>query len=129
MARCLFAGADRHPFDGSIGLEASMTEKELEIMSFLHEEIDQYLNNKLREAMEKYEPHVVINAMINIGTSTMSKVLLMTRPENRQSVMQTAISVIHDKTKEGDEIIREVRRAMQPTGMPDTCYPDFGTRH
>jgi hypothetical protein len=106
-----------------------MTEKELEIMSFLHEEIDQYLNNKLREAMEKYEPHVVINAMINIGTSTMSKVLLMTRPENRQSVMQTAISVIHDKTKEGDEIIREVRRAMQPTGMPDTCYPDFGTRH
>lgn len=106
-----------------------MTEKELEIMTFLHEEIDQFLNNKLREAMERYEPHIVINVMINAGTSTLSKVLLMTRPENRQAVMQTAITVIHDKTKEGDDMIREVRRAMQPTGMADTCYPDLGTRH
>lgn len=106
-----------------------MTEKELEIMTFLHEEIDQFLNNKLREAMERYEPHIVINVMINVSTSVMSKVLMMTKPENRQSVMQTAISVTHDKTKEGDVVIREIRKALQPTGAAGTCYPNLNTRH
>ena len=106
-----------------------MTEKELEVMTFLCDDIDQYTNSKFREALEKYEKHIVINVMINVATTTLSKVLLMTRQEARQVVMQTAISVTHDKTKEGDEMIRKLMSSLEAQGGGDTCYPDLSTRH
>jgi hypothetical protein len=128
MEDCLSAGFDWSSCDGFIGLEASMTEKEVEIMAFLCDDVDQYMNSRFREALDKYEKHLVINVMINVATTTLSKVLLMTRQESRLEVMQTAISITHDKVKDGDAMIRELLR-LQPTAGSDTCYPDINKRH
>ena len=106
-----------------------MTEKEIEIMAFMCEDIEQYVNSRLREALDQHEKHLVINVMLNISTSILSKVLLMAGPDMRQSVMQTAISITHDKTKDGDEMIQEMLKTLKPKGRADTCYPDLNRKH
>jgi hypothetical protein len=129
MAHRAPAGPDRHPFDGFIFVETTMTEKEIDAMARLCEEIDAYMAGKLKEAIGSHDRIVVVNAMMNIGTTMMSKVLLMVDQDTRQGVMQTAISMIHDKTKEGDAMIRSVLAMLQVQAMGSTCQPTPPTRH
>ena len=106
-----------------------MTEKELNDLAEACDRIDKYLNEEFKAILLSQDKHLAVNAMINIATSTLSKVLLMVQREHRQSVMQTAISVTHDKTREGDERIRAMMASLSFRGGSETCYPDLSTRH
>lgn len=123
------AGFDRHPFDGLVYLETMMTDDELDLMAALCTDIDIYAANKLKEAMEQHDREIVINVMLNVATSLLSKTLLLIDRDKRQTIMQTAISLTYDKTKEGDALIRSLLAAQRISADYNTCSPYPPTKH
>ena len=106
-----------------------MTKQELETMARLCEKLDIYLNEEFRSVIVDHSKHLATNVMINVATSMLAKVLVMIDEDSRQAVMQTIISVIHDKTKEGDAILKDLLTTIEAVGMADTCYPNLRNKH
>lgn len=106
-----------------------MNEEELNRLTAMCDEIDQLINAKVRIVLEEDDKHLAINALINIATTTLSKVMIMVREEMRDAVMQTATKITMDKTREGDALIQSVKTILHAKGVGDTCQPYPPTKH
>lgn len=106
-----------------------MTEEELNRMSALCDEIDQFINSKVKAELLDDNKHLIVNAMINVSTTTLAKVMLLVRDDMRQAVMQTAISITHDKIKEGDAMVAGIKAVLKAQSMDNTCHPWPPTKH
>ena len=105
-----------------------MNEEQLSRLAALCDEIDQFINSKVKTMLENDEHHIV-NAMINVSTTTLAKVMLLVRDDMRQAVMQTAISITHDKIKEGDAMVAGLKAVLKAQSMGNTCQPWPPTKH
>lgn len=106
-----------------------MNDDEIRQMAILCDEIDQFINSKVKDLLEQGDKHVVVNTMINVATNTLSKVMLLVRDDMRQAVMQTAISITYDKIKEGDAMVESIKTILHAQGIGSTCQPIPPLKH
>lgn len=106
-----------------------MTEEELNRMAALCDEIDQFINSRVKDELLKDNKHMIVNAMINVSTTTLAKVMLLVRDDMRQAVMQTAISITYDKVKEGDAMVAGIKAVIKAQSTSHTCQPWPPTKH
>lgn len=106
-----------------------MNEDELNRLTELCDQIDQFINAKMRPLLEDDDKHLAVNAMINVATTTLSKVMLLVREEMRDAVMHTAAKITKNKTQEGDALIQSVKTILHARGIGDTCQPIPPTKH
>lgn len=106
-----------------------MTEEQLNQMAALCDEIDQFINERVKNLLLADEKHMVVNAMINVSTTTLAKVMLLVREDMRTAVMQTAISITYDKAKEGDAMVEGLKAVLRAKSLGNTCQPYPPTKH
>lgn len=106
-----------------------MNEEELKRLSALCEEIDQFIDARMIALLEEDNKHLAVNTMINVATTTLSKVMLLVHEEMRDAVMHTASKITWDKTEESQALIQNAKSFLQARGIGDTCQPTPPTKH
>lgn len=106
-----------------------MTEEQLNQMAALCDEIDQFINERVKGLLLADDKHIVVNAMINVSTTTLAKVMLLVKDDMRTAVMQTAISITYDKVKEGEAMVESLKAVLRAKAAGNTCQPYPPTKH
>lgn len=106
-----------------------MSKINMDELAIVVDDCAKYINNQIRVAIESHGPEFVLNMTVNVATSIAAKGLLLLPPDDRHRIMQMIIETIHGKTREGDEAIEALSKAIRASAGSYTCQPYPPTKH
>lgn len=100
-----------------------MNDEQIQKIELLCDEIEKRMNQKFLQVIDDNEPDVLLNVLLNVGTGTLAKALLMLTKDERAQLIDVAVDMIHAKVEEAEALMERTTSAITARAMSSTCEP------